>query len=217
MPARFTTAPQRENSWRMKASNCADVPPAGSAPCAAKPGRMSGRLRILAKFAVEPIDDRLRRACGRYHSIPQRDIHIAVAQLRECRDVGQAPVAGGARGRQRPQLVGQDERQQCRHRVEHDGDAPGDDIDYGRSAAAIGDMQQIGAGQALEQLTGEVRCAAIARRREGELAGLRLRQRNHARQPMSPAGSALTVMIKGKLASNMMGEKSSAGSYGRLA
>jgi len=62
------------------------------------------------------------------------------------------------------------------------GDAPGDEVGRGLSAAAgIGHVRELDAGEHLEQFAGEVWRAADADRTEQQLVGLGLRQRDQLR------------------------------------
>jgi hypothetical protein len=81
-------------------------------------------------------------------------------------------VALAACCRQGPKLARHDEGEQRRRRIEHDCNAPGNEIDDRRAAAAIGDVQEIDRGKSLEQFAGKVGRAAGASRRKGELPGV---------------------------------------------
>jgi hypothetical protein len=143
--------------------------------------------RDFAELGVEPLHDRARRLAGSHDSVPERNFDARVAQFGEGGDVRKQRMALRARRRQHPQLAGGDERQQRRHRVEHDRHAAGDQIDHRRTAAAIGHVQEVGPGRGFEQLAGEMRGAAVAGGGEGELARPRLGERESRRQPSAPA------------------------------
>ena len=85
---------------------------------------------------------------------------------------------GAGRG-QRAKLARRDERQHRRRGIEHHRNASSDEIDHRRAAATVGNVQQVGSGEALEQLAGEVRRAAAAGRGERELSWACLRKRDH--------------------------------------
>jgi len=77
-------------------------------------------------------------------------------------------------------------------------------------------VQEIGAGDRLEQLAGEVRAPPFPDDAKASCPGCAFA--SSTTSCTVPVGSeAETAMIKGSLASRMTGAKSVAGSYGRLA
>ena len=75
------------------------------------------------------------------------------------------------RGDREPaQLAALDQRQHRADVVEHDVDAAGDEVVERGPGAAIGHVQHLDAGHALEQLAGEMDRGAVAGRGEGDLA-----------------------------------------------
>jgi hypothetical protein len=125
-----------------------------------------GHVQNLDQLGVEPLHDRGRRTAGGGDAVPERDVHFGIAELGERGGIRQEAMALGACGGEHAQLASGDERQQRGHRVEHHGDAAGHQVDHRRAASAIGDVQQIGPRERLEQLSGKVRGAAVAGRRE---------------------------------------------------
>ena len=111
--------------------------------------------------------------------------------------IGLRAALAAASGRSLPAWIS---AQQRRHRIEHDVDAAGADVDHRRAAAAIGHVQHLDAGDVLEQLARQMRRAAVAGRRERQLARDWPWRRRSPPAPTSSGGSALIVMISGRLA-----------------
>ena len=78
------------------------------------------------------------------------------------------------RHRQAAQLATLDQRQHRTDIVEHHVDPPGDEVVERRAGAAIGHVQHLDPGHALEQLAGEVNRGAVTGGGEGDLARLAL-------------------------------------------
>src|SRR5215470_14319657 len=136
-------------------------------------------VQDLDELGIESLHYGLRCAGRGHDAVPERDVHALVAEFRERRYLRKQAVALATGCGQGPKLARYDEGEKRRRRIEHDGDAPGDEIDDRRAAATIGDVQELDRRKSLEQLAGEVGRAAGSSRRKGELPGVRLRERDH--------------------------------------
>ncbi len=137
-----------------------------------------GAAQDCVDLAVEQVDDRLRGADRHHHADPDGGLVAGNAGLGEGRDVGQRDRARAPAGAQGLDLVGLDQRRHRGHRVEHHLDLAAEDVVARARAAAIGNMDKVGARQVFEQLARHVVVRALAGRGVVELAGLGLRERD---------------------------------------
>src|SRR5262249_24903481 len=57
-----------------------------------------GHVHDLGELGIEPLHDRRRRVARRDHAIPERDVHLGIAELGKRGHVREQPVALRARG-----------------------------------------------------------------------------------------------------------------------
>ena len=116
-----------------------------------------------AQRLVPHADQVGRQAARAEHGKPVHHL-VARQELRDQRQVGEQ-----RRRRGEPKAIGirfaaADLAQELRHVAEHHVAVAGDDVLDGGGAAAIGHVQQIDAGQLLEQLARQMLRGAVARR-----------------------------------------------------
>jgi hypothetical protein len=121
---------------------------------------------------VETGDDRIRRGSGREHAEPVDQL-IALelgGGLGERHDVGELrhALARGHRNSAQPAVLHQ--RQRSRETGKAHGDGAGRDVGDRRRRAAIGHVQDVGAGHRIHQLAGELLRVADAGGGKRELA-----------------------------------------------
>ena len=116
-----------------------------------------------------------RRAGAHDDAVPRGDVEARQAALGDGRHVGQLRRAPRARDRERDELAGLHVLQHRRDAGEHHLHVAAEQVVHRRRDALVRDVHRLDAGLDVQQLAGEVRAAAVARRREVELAGVRLR------------------------------------------
>ena len=122
------------------------------------------------------------------------------------RHVGGRRLAARGADAECAQLAVLDERKARRHDREGAVDATRDQVGRGRGRAAIGHMHHLDLGHVLEQLRAHMRRAAVARRREGDLACA-------SRSPTERKGDAFgTTRRLGNRQMSVTGAKSATGS-----
>ena len=160
----------------MKRANSAGVMPLGIAPWAS---RRSFRAGVSRAFAVScwtrsmisggvPVG-----ASSPNHELASKP--LTGPGFGDRRHVRQCGASLRARHRERGQLAGLDLRQRRRQVVEHQVHRAADQVEQRRPGAAVGEVEQVGAGHALEQLAAQMDRGAVAARRHVQLARIRAR------------------------------------------
>ena len=173
------SAPQRASSRSMSACVFLGRRRQRIAAVGGDAGAHVGRVDAGAKRAVEPLDDRLRRAGRRQQAVVQARLEARQAGLRRGRHVGQMARPLRRQHRQRLQRAGLEHAHRRRQHVEAELDVAAEQIGRQRAGAAIGDDGDVDAGQRLEQLAAEIGAGAGRRRADVELARLALGRGDH--------------------------------------
>ena len=139
----------------------------------------SGAREDGGDLAVEAGDDVGRRALRRQHAIPHVEVAGLDAGLGERRHARQLRQPLLAAGRQRDQLAGLDVAERDVDGQEHVVEPAAEQVGDGAGGALERHVQHLRAGLLQQQRHREVVRRADARRAVGELAGMRLRLRDH--------------------------------------
>ena len=175
-PERFTTSAHFGVSLRTSARNSSGVPPSGSVSSCLKRSMHGRRRERLADLGVQPGDDLRGRFAGADDPAPGDGL---VAGTPASASVGRSGNARRALRPARPPMPRTRPACACgadrRDVVEHQLDFAGDQVVDRLRAAAIGHVQDVGAGHRLEQLAAEVAGGAVAAGGHYQLAGILLR------------------------------------------
>ena len=174
--------------------------------------RAAGSWITAAARMIQHVDDLLRRAGRRDQAVPGGGVEARMAELVDRGNTRQERAAPDGRDRERAQPAGPDVVRHQGGRRKHHLHMAADDVLQRRPRLLVGDMDEICLGLDLEQLAGEMGGAAVAGRREGHEAGLRLGELDQLLPARCAGRAGCTTRTLACVPSSVIGAKSNCGS-----